>query len=115
MKHFIRYIHNHTPKIDINRTPSGDEIELNSKHFLWNTLSNSFNRWTNSVWIVSIYRPNNRTVAMATGRGLQGARVQAGRADGRAGRRVSRQPKSTHFGSYFILLHTALTLFLIQI
>ena len=32
---------------------------------------------------------------MATGRGLRGARVQAGRADGRAGRRASRRPKSS--------------------
>ena len=33
---------------------------------------------------------------MATGCGLRGARVQAGPADGRAGRRASRQPKSSH-------------------
>jgi len=32
---------------------------------------------------------------MATGRGLLGARVQAGRADGRAGRRARRLPKSS--------------------
>jgi len=40
----------------------------------------------------SIY--NNRIVAMATGRGLRGARVQAGRAYVRVGIPASRRPKS---------------------
>ena len=46
-----------------------------------------------------------------TVRGLRGARVQASRADGQAGRHASRRPKSSQFGS--LALYSFIPLFLV--
>jgi len=51
------------------------------------------------VWTDDMHRPAAGTgegKGGSTVHGLCGARVQAGRADGRAGRRASRRPKSSH-------------------